>query len=186
MKERPINLTAAEVRGVLDGTLTSFRRPMKAQPDFSQPWYPSPPIKRSLAYDGEAHFRRGVAADFAPWKPGDRLWVRESWMPGYDHQSVDQGDDKSVCEVFYRGSKDRNDCEFRPAPDDVAEEWSRTYSEDGDDDPRWRSPVSMPRWASRIDLEVVESQPEKDAAGVWGWVVSFRRATASPPTTPPS
>ena len=163
MKERPANLTAAEVRGILDGTLTSFRRPIRSlSPDPG--WQEAP-----------------------PWKPGDRLWVRESWMPGYDHQSVDQGDDKSVCEVIYRGaSKDHNVSEFRPAPDDVAEEWSRTYSEDGDDDPRWRSPVSMPRWASRIDLEVVESQPEKDAAGVWGWVVSFRRATASPPTTPPS
>ncbi len=160
MKERFVKLTAAEVRGILDGTLTSFRRPIR------------PPRGGPMVTQW--------VEDRCPFgAPGDRLWVRESWMPGYDHRSVDAGDDASICEVFYRGvSKDHNDCEFRPAPDDIAEEWSRTYSEDGDDDPRWRSAGSMPRWASRLDLEVVGSQPEKDAAGAWEWVTTFRRVQA--------
>jgi len=161
MKEHPILFSGPLVRAILDGRKTQTRRLLRVQPDFSQLLYPSRQSKRSRAYDGEAHFRRGVVADFAPWKVGDRLWVREAWMPGYDHQSVDQGDDKSICEVIYRGPNDVNVSEFRPAPDDVAEEWSRTYSEDGDDDPRWRPSIHMPRWASRIDLEVTEVRVQR-------------------------
>ena len=50
------------------------------------------------------------------------------------------------------------------------------FADDGDAI-RWRSPVAMPRWASRITLEIADVGVER-AAGEWGWVVTVRRLGA--------
>ena len=161
-KEHPILLSGPLVRAILDGRKTQTRRLIRSR-------QPKPGFAWRKCLCGEidptdrpcltCSVRYGL--EEPKYKVGDRLWVRESWMPGYDHRSVDQGDDKSICEVIYRGAGDTNVSEFRPAPDDIAEEWSRNYSEDGDDDPRWRPSIHMPRWASRLSLEVTEVRVQR-------------------------
>lgn len=63
--------------------------------------------------------------------PGDRLWVREAWAPADGRHSV--------VPIVYRA--------------------------DGDDQPclddRWRPSIHMPRWASRLTLEVVSVRVER-------------------------
>ena len=64
--------------------------------------------------------------------PGDRLWVRETWAP--------------------------TDGRFEPLR-------SVAYRADGEDvsllDDRWRPSIHMPRWASRITLEVTAVRVER-------------------------
>jgi hypothetical protein len=133
MKERPILFSAPMVRAILDGTKTQTRRAVKA---------------RSV----EWRCPYGV--------PGDRLWVRETWAPY-------KGSDEPV--------SDLEDCDaVRYASDEV------THLIDGDHAQtkgldmycvpphremprgphRWRPSIFMPRWASRITLEVTEVRAE--------------------------
>mgnify|MGYP001020794667 FL=1 len=39
---------------------------------------------------------------------------------------------------------------------------------------KWHSSITMPRWASRMDVEVVESTVEQQD-GVWVWITKVRR-----------
>lgn len=39
----------------------------------------------------------------------------------------------------------------------------------------WRSPVTMPRWASRLTLELAAVRVERDGTG-WVWVTDWRKA----------
>ncbi len=91
---------------------------------------------------------------------GDRLWVRETW------QALEQGQADEPC-VVYRAT----DPDWETTP-----EW------------RWKSSAVMPRWASRITLEITEVRVERlqeDAKGdgysseslalnPWFWAIKFK------------
>jgi len=66
---------------------------------------------------------------------GDRLWVRETWMPETE-QGIPTGG------TIYRASPNS------PEPD-------------GDVPLRWRPSIFMPRWASRITLEITGIRVER-------------------------
>lgn len=71
-------------------------------------------------------------AELCPYgQPGDRLWVREAWM---DLRGVDG----AVGPCMYRAT-------FGNAPDGG----------------KWRPSIHMPRWASRITLEVTGMRVER-------------------------
>ena len=82
---------------------------------------------------------RGVEMPRCPYgSPGDRLWVRETWCLAHpDYHDTDR-------EAGSRPVKDGRFC-FYAATDDV---------DTGDGSP-WKPSIHMPRWASRITLEVV-------------------------------
>ncbi|WP_422096847.1 hypothetical protein [Variovorax sp.] len=137
MKERPILFSAPMVRALLDGTKTQTRRVVKPQPD-------------SISPDGiPARFfhQRAIGSGYpvqirSPYgQLGDRLWVRETW------QAV-RGDDRA-----------RHIC-TSPRPDVGWIEYAATPRED---EPayKWRPSIHMPRWASRIDLEVTGVRIER-------------------------
>lgn len=73
---------------IRDGVKTETRRLLAPQPDPAWTgagclWYPNgPDDKRSLAYDGERHFRRGAPLDFARVRPGDEMQVCEALVAG--------------------------------------------------------------------------------------------------------
>lgn len=69
------------VLAIAAGEKTETRRLLRPQPTEPILWYPSPKTNRSLAYDGDAHFRRGVAIDFGPANAGDILYVCEALVP---------------------------------------------------------------------------------------------------------
>lgn len=82
----------------------------------------------------------GELPDDWEWKspygdPGDRLWVRETWAPH---------DAKALAE------KDRAFIYFRA--DDA-----RAHPTDG----KWRPCIFMPRWASRLNLEILTVRVER-------------------------
>jgi hypothetical protein len=81
-----------------------------------------------------------VARDLPKWKVGDRLWVRETWKPIHHAQRHNE----TYVEYEYP--------------------WGRKSIKHnlGMDIPtKWRSPIFMPRWASRIILEITDVKVEQ-------------------------
>lgn len=135
MKERPILFSSPMVRALLDGTKTQTRRVMKPQPrrvDGGVPFGDAP---------AWAHAMPGSAVMRCPYgKRGDRLWVREAYrfLGVHDHvppREVSSGP------VWYEA---QDDVPFHP-------------SEFG----KLRPSMFMPRWASRITLEVTGVRVER-------------------------
>ena len=93
--------------------------------------------------------------DAIQWKkcphgiPGDRLWVRETWAaPGYlDHRKPSDIEDWNP--ILYRADG------FIARQFEVG--WSWLAFMFG----RWRPSIFMPRWASRIMLEIVNVRVER-------------------------
>lgn len=159
---RSLCLHPHEVCGLLDGTVTLIARPMKWQPSFTcdGTWYPVHPdqlnhhgVRTACHYANIDHFTKGVAADFAPFKPSDTLVGKEAWA---EVDWFDGTSNEPVKKVLYKADKPSRQ-EWRP--------------EAGD---RWRSPVTMPAWASRIRLKVVSVRAEQ-VDGKWCWLYEVKR-----------
>lgn len=165
MKEHPILFSAPMIRAILAGTKTQTRRLVKPQPDHAQihEW------KGQTLYDGECrywcwrdqvwyeasvdcHGRDDVSAlllPFAKWKVGDRLWVRETWY--CDHAFAEtKGTAEQISEwremMYYRA--DVPGGRFADAD---------SWGEPGG----WKPSIHMPRWASRITLELTDVRVER-------------------------
>lgn len=142
MKERPILFNGEMVRAILDGRKTQTRRVIKPQPkliESSGRWY----WEKALDVNGrplvDASRRWWEYYGTSPYgKPGDRLWVRETWR-----QCVHNG---SEC-VRYR------------ADDAVLPKWPNGY--DKGYGGKWRPSIHMPRWASRILLEITDVRVQR-------------------------
>lgn len=141
-REKPINLRAWEVRAILDGRKTQTRRPIKLvefQPADTPGYDWMFRDKRMLWHDVTT---ARLIDRWSPYKPGDRLWVRETWA--HDADSTEQA---------RRAYEDLMGPIVGYGP-----YWKAT-------DPYlnvpWRPSVHMPRWASRITLEVLSVRPER-------------------------
>lgn len=167
MKERPILFAGDMVRAILDGRKTQTRRAVKSKRgcpiDFiggvgmeNDPtcWGFEDGDGEWWALQGNEQCRQ-IPCPYG--QPGDRLWVRETWTPGYFHNA--DADDGPQVSIIYRA--DSADMTLAAPSYELAEEWERSYAEDGPDDPRWRPSIHMPRWASRILLEIVSVRVER-------------------------
>jgi len=150
MKERPIIFSAPMVRAILAGAKTQTRRVVKGAPhDWApvQPQVYSPTVidRRGDEQPGPAAYGAGNA-DGECWircphgQPGDRLWVREAWAR----------DDEDGC-LMYRADVGR---------EMDADAWEQGRIE-GVPRYRWRPSIHMPRWASRITLEITSVRVER-------------------------
>lgn len=108
MKERPILFSGPMVRAILAGRKTMTRRIVKPQPEF---YRSSAPGMEDCSYY-EWGGKHGVSDDFediSPYgKPGDRLWVRETFAEGegliYRADWVGQGLDPDMLKGQWRPS----------------------------------------------------------------------------------
>lgn len=134
IKERPIIFGGESIPPILTGDKTQTRRVIKPQP--GEPTDP-PQV---------CDITPGIRCPYG--QPGDRLWVRETFAllwPDLEPVPPQQ------CNVEYRA-----DNPTAKYPGGWPEE------EGGDlDCPRWGSPIHMPRWASRITLEIVRIRVER-------------------------
>ena len=155
VRERGILFSGPMVRAILAGRKTQTRRVMHNQPRWCSSnqggywWYGHPKngpgdavVDWSVVLD-DAHLRVigtkgrgwGAHAGCPHGDPGDRLWVRETWAAG----GLASPDDRT------------------PA-----------YAVDADPDVRrlirWRPAILMPRWASRITLEITNVRVERAQA----------------------
>lgn len=180
-KERPIPFSGPMVRAILEGRKTQTRRLMKPQPERDPTencgvWYPSTASRRKSHYANEDHFRQGMPADWSPFgKPGDRLWVRETWGLAnacYDtHRNTVNIGYRATGPNIYAPENWSDEIEvgtglakryYFELLNEIERATGRSdYDGDGCRVFRWRSPINMPRWASRITLEVTDVRVER-------------------------
>lgn len=172
-KERAIRLPGPEVRAVLDGSKTQFREVVKPQPDQKKHEYIShsefdPKITEYvIAGSCGFYYERPIKS---PYHVGQKLWVQETWRVLVPVTHNDES--KTVAAnwlptehvPFPHGGI--NDILLYRAEGEV-------YTRDGKAIP-WRSSTQMPRWASRITLEVTDVRVEQDDTGEWAWVGTFK------------
>lgn len=138
MKERPILFSAPMVRAILEGRKTVTRRIIK----------PTQPRADGLWPAG-----RDPLPDCPYGQPSDRLWVRETWMP-------DAPRDGTWDDVAFFGCKG-SPLSMIPAQYRTPEHVIHRASWDGHDMVGWKPSIHMPRWASRITLEVTGVRIER-------------------------
>lgn len=141
MKERPILFSGPMVHAILEGRKTQTRRLVKPQP-ITWDW---PEMRERLK-------SQELLNTCPDGQPGDRLWVRESWMDADIPEGM-MGADQVV-----RG----------PVSNRMPRGWIRCAWHKGVPDPLgwpvrrgWKSPIHMPRWASRITLEITGVRVER-------------------------
>jgi hypothetical protein len=136
MKERPILFSGDMVRAILDGRKTQTRRPIKYHDIYGNTEHDIEST-RMTAFDCELRFHTDNVAEIkCPFgQPGDRLWVRETWVSHDD-------------EYFYAA-----DCGH-----DVVMTDDNGFPLDKI---KWRPSIHMPREASRILLEIDEIRVER-------------------------
>lgn len=163
MTERPILFSAPMVRAILTGTKTQTRR---ALPEGSWLDPELGVVRMCSVMPGVTGFQE-VACRYG--QPGDRLWVREAW--GYfdpdgtgedyddEHETPGPGPVAYCDELLQEGHPLRDFWRRRVA-------YKATFAEDkygkGPVGPnKWRPSIHMPRWASRITLEITGVRVER-------------------------
>ncbi|UKG72764.1 hypothetical protein LKZ96_13805 [Serratia marcescens] len=142
MKERPVIFNGEMVRAILDGRKTQTRRGINPQPTLSE--------RTGFNWKGAAYgigsTYRDTVRNFAncfktcPFGAvGDRLWVRETWAEA----------GASAPELqLYRANY----------PEHVGREYENVPPAS---EIRWTPSIHMPRWASRITLEITAVRAER-------------------------
>ena len=145
IKERPIIMQADMVRAVLEGRKTQTRRVVKPQPQIGLQdywlWEGGKPLEDAgygaRYIHSERHAVVRAMEQCCPYgRVGDRLWVREAWA--HQRDATNCPDDGGV---LYRATD--------PGWDDNATGL------------RWRPSIHMPRWASRITLEITDVRVQR-------------------------
>lgn len=150
-REKPILFSGEMVRAILDGRKTQTRRVLKPQP-IAALTTATGPVVPGIDEDGRDVFAIGAAnsgPDNGWWRcpygqPGDRLWVRETWanFPANERTGalVGLGIVRGDGVFLHRaGSPVEKDPRFRA----------------------WRPSIHMPRWASRLTLEITDVRVER-------------------------
>lgn len=161
MKERGMIFNGEMVRALLSGRKTQTRRPVK---------FPVHDKNLGCELAGNelaGELSAGNYLNSAFGKPGDRIWVRETWaiLGNEDGCCIDweeklcKADERSAARIY------RASCEQRPGnyglwsiPDDA--DW-KPHTKDYQYEGAWRPSIHMPRWASRILLEITNVRVER-------------------------
>lgn len=140
MKERGILFKDFLVRKILAGEKTQTRRLLKSTgtaAPVEEPWISDQGVFFSCATDGTSAI---VKCPYGT--PGDRLWVRETWL-------------QWACPQHDEGQPPGTRC-------DCDDPKSLRYRADGEIPAvRWKPSIFMPRWASRITLELTEVRVQR-------------------------
>ncbi len=163
MKERPILFSKVMVEAILRGDKTQTRRIAKHVDHGMVDGSP----EEGASY-GFYDTRRGPLHEINPRNdspfgaPGDRLWVREAFLL----PSPPTTDPNSVC-VDYRAtlSPEPNSCDrvwWDNVDDRVVQIAQRMWDRDVQHARMgWRPGIFLPRWASRIRLEITNVRLER-------------------------
>lgn len=149
MKERPIMFSAPMVRAIREGRKTQTRRIVREpQPRLIDPCHKYNPHKFTFWHDD--HYPNGSGV-FCPYGvPGDRLWVREAWyydVPPHKLPSK-KPKDFDADSLYFRA--DGKCCQQIP---------ECSCAEVGK--PKWKPSIHLPRWASRLTLEITDVRVQR-------------------------
>lgn len=157
MTERGMIFNAEMVRAILDGRKTQTRRIMKVQPESNQLGLLLITDSTKHSDIGKYHWAESNATGnhvrsklfLCPFGAvGDRIWVREGFFPApLEMQS--EPPRKTIWNIAYRDGMQME--KLAPA------EYNPTiYNYE-----RWTPSIHMPRWASRILLEITDVRIER-------------------------
>ena len=136
--ERPILFSAPMVRAILEDRKAQTRRVMKPQPPVGHQECLPAIRRRTEQLAGRPTATSSPGSFSCPYgQEGDRLWVRETLRPSQS-QVVTYAEDG--CPAWRHGES-------------VTWPWPKT--------PLVRTAIFMPRWASRILLEIVEVRAQR-------------------------
>jgi hypothetical protein len=185
MKERPILFSGSMVRAILSGVKFQTRRVVKPQTEWVEPetvWQQADGHSGPGWYaHNEDYPEEGSLFYRCPYgQPGGRLWVKETWRIGawrendgslaIDYlasepaktpwitvpEDAENYHGSSIFEKYWIQSTD--DCiESELSTDDDG----RYHWEPGQSPCRKRPSIYMPRWASRINLEIIDVRVER-------------------------
>jgi len=147
MKERPILFSGPMVRAILDNRKTQSRRVVK---NAHGAFWDHAGYKPRVSKLGFVVWFKVETNEYIPYAPmptcpygtiGDRLWVREKWA----HDDPDCADVKcgNIDHIWWYASENKI----------VADSFAGKA--------HWRPSIHMPRWASRITLEIVKIRSER-------------------------
>lgn len=177
MTDRPILFSAPMIRAILDGRKSQTRRIIKL-PTKGVYEHPQMGGWEASTVGGGAAFtiERDGSRKPAPERPcvwhqttgdvvvprfakGDRLWVKETWLPDPSRDD-DAWDDWECSPVEFDG------CGLKPSmvppalrhPGNVIFAADPKWTIDG---LRWKPSIHMPRWASRLTLAVTDVRVQR-------------------------
>lgn len=181
MKERPILFSGEMVRALLDGRKTQTRRAIKPQPlGYTGRKFIVPDDSPKAWHDSDDFL------SFCPYgQPGDRLWVRETWTE--EHPLAIQegrysqsgragipGPPPVSYRVIYRADGEPRQVwrnrgghpyyTLEGPADEIAANYptvNSNYTRGNGKGVHWNPSIHMPRWASRILLEVTAVRVER-------------------------
>ena len=134
MKYRPILFSGPMVRAILEGRKTQTRRVVTIPRELHCEEGHSGPGSYMFLNDCP---QEGVAFLKCPYGvPGDRLWVRETWAAPHAYDGMPPRTIPGAANWHYAATEERGGLLWRPS-------------------------IHMPRWASRITLEVVSVRVER-------------------------
>lgn len=136
-REMPILFSGPMVRAILDGRKTVTRRVLKPQPRINSAGLLLWNVPR-LSLQGDVD----MIAMHQKWQRGDRMWVREAWRCEARWDDVPPRRITHDSPIYYAADPDPRDSEPGCAG-------------------RLRPSMFMPRWASRITLEVTGVKVER-------------------------
>jgi hypothetical protein len=153
VKERPILFSEQMVKMMLDGRKLQTRRIFKPSPPAWVQEFGFSMLTPPGQIEGRGiHPEVGPGSSFFPCRyglPGDRLWVRETWQMNdvrFVRGPIPKTRPADLAELAYR------------ADGEAHEQWPEEIDRDGW---HWRPGIHMPRWASRITLEIVQVRVER-------------------------
>lgn len=157
MKERPILFSGHMVRAILNGQKTVTRREIKpsmrsADSSFELHQQEDESWRPMHTFDESCMDAKGTEHPIVcPYgQPGDRLWVREAWLADAQLDSIAPRDLSQGEPILY------------PADGSVRQTGCAMVSQG-----RGRPSIHMPRWASRILLEITAVRVERLQAITW-------------------
>lgn len=132
--EKQIFFSAPMVRAILTDSKTQTRRAVK-----NADWFGC--LTGDCLHDRQTECDASLANDCPYGGVGDRLWVRETWQQVYDCANGQRHTASQVKEGYGRII------------------YAATLDEE--EPPKWRPSIFMPRWASRIALEITSVRVER-------------------------
>lgn len=154
MTERPIIFNGDMVRAILSGQKTQTRRPVRPPFEIHR-------LNGSNGTNGFLAHPDGYGGRFEPYpcpfgQPGDRLWVRETWR-----LADPEGEDALSEDVYgpyapFIGSNGSRKIRWRVIYQATSSENHPKYGK-----ALWTPSIHMPRWASRLILELTDINVER-------------------------
>jgi len=151
MSEKPILFSSEMIRAILGGRKTQTRRVIKKidqncdglkrikKNEYAMIWNKNPEVEKKYVPKGGLLEIAHIHCPFG--QPGDRLWVRETWA--HDDPDCQNIHCENIDHIWLKADEIKL----------IADSFSGSA--------RWHPSIHMPRWASRILLEVVSVRVER-------------------------